>query len=104
MGAYLCWLAVRVLEMHRILKPTGSLYLHIDHTAHAYAKCMLDAIFGRKNFRNEIVWCYAGGVFPAAISRVSTTQFCDTPRRITTITILSIARTPQVLFSEVEHK
>ena len=58
MGAFLCWLGVRVLEMHRILKPTGSLYLHIDHTAHAYAKAMMDAVFGRKNFRNEIVWSY----------------------------------------------
>ena len=60
MGAFLCWLAVRVLECHRILKPTGSMYLHIDHTAHAYAKAMMDAIFGRKNFRNEIVWAYFG--------------------------------------------
>ncbi len=58
MGAFLCWLAVRVLEMHRVLKPTGSMYLHIDHTAHAYAKAMMDAIFGSKNFRNEIVWSY----------------------------------------------
>ena len=58
MGAYLCWLGVRVLEMHRILKPTGSMYLHIDHTAHAYAKAMMDAVFGRGNFRNEIVWTY----------------------------------------------
>ncbi len=56
MGAFLCWLGVRVLEMHRVLKPTGSLYLHIDHTAHAYVKMMLDAIFGRDNFRNEVVW------------------------------------------------
>ena len=49
------------MEMHRILKPTGSLYLHIDHTAHAYVKTMLDAIFGRRNFRNEIVWAYNSG-------------------------------------------
>ena len=56
MAAFICWLSVRVLEMHRILKPTGSMYLHIDHTAHAYAKAMMDAIFGRKHFRNEIVW------------------------------------------------
>ncbi len=56
MGAFLCWLAVRVLEMHRILKPTGSMYLHIDHTAHAYAKAMMDAVFGRENFRNAITW------------------------------------------------
>ena len=60
MGAFLCWLGVRVLEMHRILKPTGSLYLHVDHTAHAYVKAMLDAVFERKQFRNEIVWAYSG--------------------------------------------
>ena len=56
MGAFLCWLGVRVLEMHRTLKPTGSMYLHIDHTAHAYAKAMMDAIFGRVHFRSDIVW------------------------------------------------
>ena len=64
-GAFLCWLSVRVLEMHRVLKPTGSLYLHCDHTAAAYLKVMLDAIFGKNNFRNEIVWCYAGGGIPS---------------------------------------
>ncbi len=64
MAAFLCWLGVRVIEMRRILKPTGSLYLHIDHTAHAWVKAMLDGIFGRKNFRNEIVWCYSGGGVP----------------------------------------
>ena len=58
MAAFLCWLAVRLMEMHRILRPDGSLYLHIDHTAHAYVKCLMDAIFGWKNFRNEIVWGY----------------------------------------------
>ena len=56
MGAFICWLGVRVLEMHRVLKDTGSIYLHIDHTAHAYVKTMMDAVFGRKNFRNELVW------------------------------------------------
>ena len=58
MAAFLCWLAVRLMEMHRILRPDGSLYLHIDHTAHAYVKCLMDAVFGWKNFRNEIVWHY----------------------------------------------
>ena len=58
MAAFLCWLGVRLIECHRVLKPTGSLYLHIDHTAHAYVKCMLDGIFGARNFRNEIVWWY----------------------------------------------
>lgn len=58
MAAFLCFLGVRAIEMHRILKQSGSLYLHIDHTAHAWTKVLLDAIFGRANFRNEIVWCY----------------------------------------------
>ena len=63
MAAFLCWLGVRLMECHRVLKPTGSLYLHIDHTAHAYAKALLDGIFGRRNFRNEVVWFYkTGGV------------------------------------------
>ncbi len=60
MGAFLCWLGVRLMEMRRVLRPDGSIYLHIDHTAHAYVKCLMDAIFGHKNFRNEIVWCYTG--------------------------------------------
>ena len=56
MGAFLCWMAVRMLEMHRVLKPTGSIYLHCDPTASHYLKAVMDAIFGRENFRNEIVW------------------------------------------------
>ena len=58
MGAFLCWLGVRLMEMHRILRDDGSIYLHIDHTAHAWVKALMDAIFGKENFRNEIVWCY----------------------------------------------
>ena len=58
MAAFLCWLGVRLLEMHRILRDDGTIYLHIDHTAHAYVKTLMDAIFGRSNFRNEIVWHY----------------------------------------------
>ena len=56
MGAFLCWMSVRVLEMHRVLKPTGSIYLHCDPTASHYLKAMMDAVFGRKQFRNEIQW------------------------------------------------
>ncbi len=70
MAAFLCWLGVRLLECHRVLKDTGSLYLHIDHTAHAYVKCLLDGIFGRKNFRNEVVWSYkTGGASRSNFSR-----------------------------------
>ena len=61
MGAFMCFMAVRLLEMRRVLRPTGSIYLHCDHTASHYLKAVLDAIFGRKNFRNEIVWCYNVG-------------------------------------------
>ena len=57
-GAYLAWMAPRIREMHRVLKPTGSIYLHCDHSANAYLRLLLDAIFGRSNFRNEIAWCY----------------------------------------------
>ena len=46
--------------MHRILKPTGSLYLHCDPTASHYLKAMLDAVFGKKQFRNNIIWAYTG--------------------------------------------
>ena len=61
MGAFLCWLGVRLMEMHRALRNDGSLYLHIDHTAHAYVKAMLDGIFGAKNFRNAITWKRTAG-------------------------------------------
>ena len=55
-AAFLCFLSVRLLEMHRVLKSKGSLYLHCDHTANAYIRMALDAIFGAKNFRTEIAW------------------------------------------------
>ena len=61
MMAYLVMMAIRLVEMHRILKSTGSLYLHCDPSASHYLKIVLDSVFGNKNFRNEIVWCYAGG-------------------------------------------
>ncbi len=60
MGAFLCFIAVRLLAMRRVLKPTGSIYLHCDPTASHYLKELMDAVFGRKNFRNEIVWHYQG--------------------------------------------
>ena len=80
MAAYLCWLGVRLIEMHRVLREDGSLYLHIDHTAHAWVKALLDSIFGRKNFRNEIVWCYSGGGYHDGTFHASTTPFSATPR------------------------
>jgi adenine specific DNA methylase Mod len=56
MTAYLVMMSTRLLEMHRVLKPTGSLYLHCDPTASHYLKVVLDAVFGFVNYRNEIIW------------------------------------------------
>ena len=56
MKSYLIMMAVRLLEMHRLLKPTGSLYLHCDPTANSYLRLLCDAVLGAANFQNEIVW------------------------------------------------
>ena len=62
-AAYLAYMAVRLIECHRVLKRTGSLYLHCDHTANSYLRHLLDGIFGTDNFRNDIIWSYrTGGV------------------------------------------
>jgi DNA modification methylase len=58
MMAYLSMMAPRLQEMHRVLKPTGSIYLHCDPTASHYLKLVLDAIFGKVQFRNEVIWWY----------------------------------------------
>ena len=58
LAAYLTNMAARLIPMRRVLAPTGSIYLHCDPTASHYLKVIMDAIFGRANFRNEIVWCY----------------------------------------------
>ena len=58
MQSYLIFMAVRLLEMQRILKPTGSIYLHCDPTASHYLKLLMDGIFGKNSFRNEVVWSY----------------------------------------------
>lgn len=58
MMAYLVMMAIRLVEIHRVLKPTGSVYLHCDTTASHYLKIVSDAIFGGSNFRNEIIWTY----------------------------------------------
>ncbi len=64
MMAYITYMTQRIIEMHRILKDTGSIYLHCDPTASHYLKIILDEVFGRKNFLNEIVWSYQGTANP----------------------------------------
>ncbi len=61
MMAYLVMMAIRLVEMHRVLKQIGSIYLHCDPTASHYLKLLMDAIFGHKNFCNEIIWRRAFG-------------------------------------------
>jgi len=60
MAAYLSMMAVRIVELHRVLRSSGSLYLHCDPTASHYLKVVLDVIFGETNFKNEIIWRRTG--------------------------------------------
>jgi site-specific DNA-methyltransferase (adenine-specific) len=67
---YVNWMRERVIEMHRILKPTGSFYLHCDWHAVHYLKQMADDIFGARHFQNEVIWYYRGaGVSPKRWAR-----------------------------------
>ena len=61
MQSYLTMMAVRLLELRRVLRPTGSIYLHCDPTASHYIKLLMDAVFGHGQFQNELVWHYGGG-------------------------------------------
>lgn len=73
---YVGWMRERVMEMHRVLKPTGSFYLHCDwHAAH-YLKVMLDDVFDSSNFQNEVIWHYrGGGISPRRFGRKHDTIF-----------------------------
>ncbi len=63
MKAYITYMSLRVIQLHRILKPTGSIYYHCDPTAGHFVKLMLDCVFGKENFRNNIIWTYnTGGI------------------------------------------
>ena len=64
MMAYLSMMAIRLIELHRVLKPTGSLYLHCDPTASHYLKLLLDSVFGAERFLNEIIWRRTGSHNP----------------------------------------
>lgn len=68
--SYLAYMAIRLLEMRRLLKSTGSIYLHCDPTMSHYLKLVMDAIFGRRNFQNEVIWTYGlGGSSPKRFSK-----------------------------------
>ncbi len=86
MMAYLAMMAVRLMEMHRVLKATGTLYLHCDATASHYLKILLDAVFGTANYRNEIIWkrsnpkSHVSTNFPACTDTIL--RYCKGPGAI----------------------
>lgn len=93
--AYLEWLELRLIEIHRILKPTGSFYLHLDYHAVHYAKVILDRVFGYNNFRNEIIW-----------RRKTGSNSTGTPRRLpcNTDTILFYTKSNDYTFNPLYLK
>jgi len=94
MMAYLVNMAIRLREMRRVLKPTGSIYLHADPTASHYLKIIMDVIFGPENFRNEIIWCYSG---PSANKK-------DFPRKHDVILRYSKSDTYTFNIQRIPHK
>ena len=91
MAAFLCFMGVRLIQMRRVLKNNGSIYLHCDPTASHYLKALMDAIFGRKNFRNEIVWRKYAGRKNNATRKFSTQHE----------TLLFYGKTPDAHFNRV---
>jgi adenine specific DNA methylase Mod len=89
MMAYLVMMAIRLVELHRVLKPTGSIYLHCDQKASHYLRLLMDAVFGHDNFRTEIVWKRKAG---RGETNVAAIRF-----GITADTLLFYARTPDAL-------
>jgi len=93
-SVYIEWMKERVIELHRVLKPTGSFYLHCDWHAGHYLKVMLDEVFGSQYFQNEIIWYYrGGGVSPARFGRRHDTIFLYTKGKEATFNVDEI-RTP----------
>ena len=63
-AAYICFMAVRLVHCYRVLKPTGSIYVHCDYKSDSRLRMLMDAIFGTRSFRNMIAWCYTGNSVP----------------------------------------
>jgi adenine specific DNA methylase Mod len=92
MMAYLAMMAPRLVELWKVLKNTGSLYLHCDPTASHYLKMLLDSIFGPTNFRNEIVWQRTEPIVTPTAGGGSAIPCCSTPRPTPTPGTLSTPR------------
>jgi len=78
LDAYVDFLYQRLVAIHRLLSPNGTLYLHLDWHADAYARLLLDEIFGADHLLNEIIWAYHGPLQFDVPSTASTTQFWPT--------------------------
>ena len=76
--AYLIYMAVRLMEMKRLLKPTGSIYLHCDPTMSHYLKLVMDAVFGKRLYQTEITWKRTSGHTTTACSGMCRIGFCFT--------------------------
>lgn len=76
-AAYIAFMAVRLIECRRVLKPTGSIWIHCDHHANSYLRLLMDAVFGQENFRNEITWPrYAVHSLSGGFDNISDTLLC----------------------------
>ena len=91
-AAYVCYMAVRLIECHRVLKSTGSIYVHCDYHADSYLRMLLDAIFGAGNFRNAVVWKRTSRGFKGS-------QFAPRSYNSNTDTILFYGKTRSSFFA-----
>ena len=105
MMAYLVMMTTRLLELHRVLKPAGSLYLHCDPTASHYLKIILDAVFGAMNLRNEIIWkrSYGHGDSTKTMGRSHDTLFFYTKSEDYTLNRFYHEHNPEYLESFFKH-
>lgn len=95
MMAYLVMMAARLFELHRVLKSTGSLYLHCDPTASHYLKIILDTIFGPEQFRNEIIWKRTSARSDSISGIIFTIRCCFTQNQNVLPGILNTPPTPK---------
>lgn len=106
MMAYLAMMAARLVELHRVLKSTGSLYLHCDPTASHYIRIILDAIFGPRNFVNEVIWkrSYGHGDSKKSMGRSHDVIFFYTKSEHYTLNRFYHAHDPNYLESFFRHE
>jgi site-specific DNA-methyltransferase (adenine-specific) len=100
---YLVNMAVRLVEMHRLLKPTGSIYLHVDPTASHYLKLVMDQVFGGGNFQNELIWTYGlGGSSKSCFSKKHDVILFYSKSKTWTFTKPQVPATSQMLKGQMK--